>query len=141
MPLSTPFSSAWRLDTELPPSLWPALLLIAALLLAMLAIQASALEGLWRVLLYLVLLLCFLRSWRQRCRVVHLRATPAVLRLTYADQTLVHVLPPWKAVVLPWMVAVSMPGRFGLKRWVYFYGGQFEAEDWRRLRVILRHAS
>lgn len=141
MPLSTPFSSAWRLDTELRASLWPRLLLVVAFMLAALTIWLSGAAGGWSAVLYLLLLLCLLRSWRQQRPVVHLRATPAVLRLSFADDSLVHILPPCKAVVLPWMLAVAMPGRFGLKRWVHFYRSQFEAEDWRRLRVIVRHAS
>lgn len=140
MPSSTPFSSAWRIDTDIRPSPWPICLLLGALVVAGAAIFISGLQGFARVLLILVLLLCALRTWHHRRPVVHLRATPAVLRLTFHDQVIEHALPPWRTLVLPWMVAVALPGRFGFRRWVHFYRGQLSEEDWRRLRVILRLA-
>ena len=139
MPLSTPSSSAWRLDTDLPASHWPALLRALAIVVALLCLWWSDTGFLLAVALLLFLALCLLRERRLARRAVHLRATPAVLRVTLDNDQILHLLPPWRAVAWPALIAVQEPGRFGRGRWLHFYRHQFDEDDWRKLRVIIRN--
>ena len=138
MPLSTPSSSAWRLDTDLPNSPWPIRLRALAVMVALACLLVSDTGLLLASALLLFLVLCLLRERRLSRRPVHLRATPAILRVTMDNDQILHLLPPWRTVVWPALIAVQEPGRFGRGRWLHFYRHQFEEDDWRKLRVIVK---
>ena len=133
-------SGAWRLEKTLEPSPGHDLVLAGAALAGAVAVLHSGDSGLWRAAWLLLLLGLVLRARRRRPLPVHLRITPAVMHLRLSDGRMFSLLPPYRALVLPFLVSLYFPrGRFRGTQ-VFLFPGQFSAGEWRLLRILLRNA-
>lgn len=105
------------------------------------AVLLSGDSTLWRAAWLLLVVALAMRTRRHRPQPLEVRVTPAVLHLRLADGRTLSLLPPYRALVLPFLVSLYFPRRFLPGIQVFLFRDQFSEEKWRRLRILLRHAS
>jgi len=135
LPISSPGSVAL---TELPPSRGPLLFWGFSLLLSLTAVMLADLPWLWRVTALLSVVWMGSIEWRLRRRPQALMFSPESVLCRLQDGQMLEADWPLDGMVCPLWITLRFPARFYRRISVTIYRDQIGAEDFRRLRVLMR---
>lgn len=123
---------------ELPPSRWPARLWVGSVLLAFAALLLSALTGAAALAVGGLIVWVASLEWRGRIEPVSLLWHPGAVSCQLSDGRVLEAPWPLPGMVCPFWISLRFPGRFRRRLRVTLYRDQLSADDFRRLRVLMR---
>lgn len=135
LPISSPGSVVL---TELPPSRGPLLFWGFALLLSLSAVLLADISWLWRVAALLFVVWVGSIEWRLRCRLQALAFSPESVLCRLRDGRTLEADWPLDGMVCPFWITLRFPARFYRRISVTIYRDQLGADNFRRLRVLMR---
>lgn len=135
LPTSSPGSAAL---IELPPSRGPLLFWAFALLLSLSAVMLADIPGPWRLAALLAVVWVGSIEWRLRRRPQALAFSPQWVQCRLQDGRTLEADWPLAGMVCPFWITLRFPARFRRRISVTIYRDQLGADDFRRLRVLMR---
>ncbi len=135
LPISSPGSV---ILTELPPSCGPLLFWGFALLLSLSAVMLADISWLWRMAALLLVVWVGSMEWRLRRCPQALAFSPESVRCRLRDGRMLEADWPLDGMVCPLWITLRFPARFHRRISVTIYRDQLGADDFRRLRVLMR---
>lgn len=135
LPISSPGSVAL---TELPPSRGPLLFWGFSLLLSLTAVMLADIPWLWRLVALLFVVWVGSIEWRLRRRSRGLAFSPESVQCRLHDGRTLEADWPLDGMVCPFWITLRFPARFHRRISVTIYRDQLGADDFRRLRVLMR---
>ncbi|MCK5874614.1 MAG: hypothetical protein KAG82_08005 [Alcanivoracaceae bacterium] len=134
-PTSSPGSVAL---TELPSSRGPLLFWGVALLLSLAAVMLADMLWQWRLVFLLFLVWVGSIEWRLLRRPQALAFSPESVQCRLRDGRVLEADWPLDGMVCPFWVTLRFPVRLQRRISVTIYRDQLCADDFRRLRVLMR---
>jgi hypothetical protein len=135
LPISSPDSAVL---IELPPSRGPVLFWTFSLLLSVSAVMLADIPGLWRLTALLLVVWVGSIEWRLRRRPQALAFSPQSVQCRLQDGRTLEAGWPLAGMVCPFWITLRFPARFHRRISVTIYRDQLGADDFRRLRVLMR---
>lgn len=135
LPISSPGSVVL---TELPPSCGPWLFWAFALLLSLFAVMLADIPWPWRLAAVLSVVWVGSIEWRLYRRPQALGFSAESVRCRLRDGRLLEADWPVDGMVCPFWITLRFPTRFYRRVSVTIYRDQLGADDFRRLRVMMR---
>ena len=135
LPISSPGSAA---PIELPPSRGPLLFWAFALLLSLSAVMLADIPRPWRLTALLFVVWVGSIEWRLQRRPRMLGFSAESVQCRLHDGRMLEADWPIDGMVCPFWITLRFPARFHRRIGVTIYRDQLDADDFRRLRVLMR---